>query len=295
MDGEQSSLATSEPETRGLTGGPRRRIVGLVVAHVVGGWLLAALVARARPTGWGLSEAVGIGVVFGQASLLAIWCGFGSSPWWGRLLGAVAGTGYFGLLLTVCVQGPRAGNFVIVFSVLVLEAAGFLTLRCFRIRICGAPEQESPVRHMQFAIRDLMLLTFAVACFVTLAKWIAPSVTDLLTLFELFELSLLVLVLAVVGLLSVWPVLGARQPLPASAISLVVSAGVGFCVVWSLRHDLEGAALWAVLTATEALSLAVSLFVVRSCGYRLVRLPRNAEKDGCQKAGVTEERWEDRL
>jgi hypothetical protein len=270
MDGEQSSLATSEPGTRVPAGNPRRRIIGLVVAHVVGGWLLAALVAWAGPTGFSLLEAVVIGVVFAQAGLLAIWCGFGLSPWWGRLLGAVAGAGYFGLLLTVCARGPRAGNFVIVFSVLVLEATGFLVLRCFRIRICRAPEQESPVRRVQFAIRDLMLLTLAVACFVTLAKWIAPSLTGLP---PLFELSLLVLVLAVVGLLSVWPVLGARQPLPASAISLVVSAGVGFCVVWSFLHDLEGAALWAVLTATEALLLAVSLFLVRSCGYRLVRLP----------------------
>jgi len=291
MDGEQTSLVMSRPEPSVPAGNPRRRIIGLVVAHVVGGWLLAALFAWARPTGYNLWEAVVIGVVFGQAGLLAIWCGFGLSPWWGRLLGAVAGAGYFGLLLTVCARGPRAGNFVIVFSVLVLEAAGFLALRGFRIRICRAPEQESPVRQMQFAIRDLMLLTFAVACFVTLAKWIAPSLTDFP---PLFELSLLMLVLAAIGLLSVWPVLGARQPLPASAISLVVSAGVGFCVVWFLLHDLEGAALWAVITATEALLLAVSLFVVRSCGYRLVRLPRNAEKDGCQKSGVTEERWEDR-
>jgi hypothetical protein len=236
----------------------------------VGGWLLAALVAWARPTGYDLLEAVVIGVVFGQASLLAMWCGFGLSPWWSRLLGAAAGAGYFGLMLTMCVQGPRAGNFVIVFSVLVLEAVGFLALRCFRVRICRATEQESPVRRVQFAIRDLMLLTLAVACFVTLAKWIAPSLTGFP---PLFELSLLVLVLAVVGLLSVWPVLGARQPLPASAILLVVSAGVGFCVVWSFSHDLEAAALWAVLTATEALLLVVSLFVVRSCGFRLVRLP----------------------
>lgn len=274
MDGEQPSSVTSGPGTRGLTESPRRRIVGLVVAHVVGGWLLAALVAWARPTVYNLWEAVVIGVVFGQAGLLAIWCGFGLSPWWGRLLVAVAGAGYFGLLLTVCARGPRALNFVIVFSVLVLEAAGFLTLRCFRVRICRAREQESPVRQMQFAIRDLMLLTFAVACFVTLAKWIAPSLTGFP---PLFELSLLVLVLAVVGLLSVWPVLGARQPLAASAILIIVAAGVGFCVVWSVRHDLEGAALWAVLTVTEALSLAVSLFVVRSCGYRLVRLPPQGE------------------
>ncbi len=183
-----------------------------------------------RRRGTSLPEAVVIGVIFGQASLLAMWCGFGSSPWWSRLLVAAAGVGHFGLQLTLGVQGPRVVNFVIVFFVTVLEAGGFLLLRGFRYRICRSTHQTPAVRRMQFAIRDLMLLTFAVACFVTLAKWIAPFLTGLP---PLFEFSVLVLVLAAVGLLSVWPVLGARQPLPAATILVVVAAGLGFCFVWS--------------------------------------------------------------
>ncbi len=260
----------STPESAVPARNPWRRIIGLIAAHAAGGWLLAALVAWVRPTNWSLSEAVAVGVVFGQSSLLAIWCGFGLSPWWSRLVGGTVGAGYLGLLLTVCVQGPVAANFVIVFSVLVLVAGACLVLRCFRIHIQPATEQGPSFRRVQFAIRDLMLLTLAVACLVTLGKWLAPFLTDLP---PLLEFSLIVLVLASVGLLSVWPVLGARLPLSASAVFIAGAAGMGFCFVWSFRHDLEGAVLWAVLTATEALSLVVSLFVVRSCGYRLVRLP----------------------
>ena len=238
-----------------------------------------------RANGFQSSEAVVIGVVFGQASLLAMWCGFGSSPWWSRLLVAAAGVGHFGLQLTLCVQGPRVVNFVIVFFVTVLEAGGFLLLRGFRYRICRSTHQKPAVRRMQFAIRDLMLLTFAVACFVTLAKWIAPFLTCLP---PPFEFSVLVLVLAAVGLLSVWPVLGARRPLPAATILVVVAAGMGFCFVWSFGRDLEAAALWAALTATEALLLVVSLFVsapaaIGWCGSPAeapIRIPKPAGPPG---------------
>ena len=40
-------------------------------------------------------------------------------------------------------------------------------------------------------------------------------------------------------------------------------------------------AYWVTMTSVEALSLVVSLLVVRSCGYRLVRLaPRITRENG---------------
>jgi hypothetical protein len=70
------------------------------------------------------------------------------------------------------------------------------------------------------------------------------------------------LVLATIGLLSIWPALGARRPLLPSILLIGVAAGVGFCVIYL-----------PLATAIQALSLVASLLVVRSCGYRLVRLP----------------------
>jgi hypothetical protein len=52
---------------------------------------------------------------------------------------------------------------------------------------------------------------------------------------------------------------------------LAVGAGAGYCYGWLFRDEVV---FWMTATATEALSVVVSLLLVRSWGYRLVRLPR---------------------
>jgi len=89
---------------------------------------------------------------------------------------------------------------------------------------------------------------------------------------ELLLLTLIGLVFATVGVLSVWPALGARHPVLPSLIVIVVAAGVGFGFAQS--PPMSGmAGFWTTVTSVEALVLVASLVVVRSCGYRLVRLP----------------------
>jgi hypothetical protein len=49
------------------------------------------------------------------------------------------------------------------------------------------------------------------------------------------------------------------------------------------------AAFWTTITSVEALSLVASLLVVRSCGYRLLRLPaaNSGNHDGAARPAAT--------
>jgi hypothetical protein len=60
-------------------------------------------------------------------------------------------------------------------------------------------------------------------------------------------------------------------PCPYSIGLVAVGACAGYCFARISNDGDEG--IWMTATATEAMAVVVSLLVVRSCGYRLVRLP----------------------
>ena len=261
---DQAQTASVVPPTK-------LRLRLLALAHIAIGLAAGGLAAWFRtPPGVDLVIAVFVGIVFSQTSLLGIWGGLGTNPWWSRLIGVVVGVGSLGLLLGVGV-GERASeeNYFIVSVGTALITGVLLVVRCFKVRICVATVDQAAAHRMQFTIRQLLALTFAVACLVSLGKWLAPHVMNVT---GPLILTLIGLVLATVGLLSVWPALGARHPVLPSLILIVVAAGVGFC--FAQFPPMSGmASFWMTITSVEALSLVPSLLVVRSCGYRLVRLP----------------------
>ena len=71
----KASMSSDEPTTG--TTNPRRRILWLVVAHVVVG-LIGALVAYFAGRDPTLRGAAFVGIVFSQTSLLGIWGGLGT-------------------------------------------------------------------------------------------------------------------------------------------------------------------------------------------------------------------------
>ena len=82
-----------------------RTLTWLVIAPVVIG-LIAALMSypvRDNPTLLGL---VFFGIVLSQTSLLGIWGGLGTNPWWTRLIGSVLGVSYLAPLLEFGVFEP---------------------------------------------------------------------------------------------------------------------------------------------------------------------------------------------
>jgi len=163
-------------------------------------------------------------------------------------------------------------------------AAVLLIVRCFRIRIVRQTVPVSAAGRLQFAIRDLMILTVVVACVTAFGKWL---LTVEFTPFEPGHVALIYLPFVTIGLLSVWPALSARRPLLPCGIFVVIAGGVGMC--FNAFGLPMGTAFGVTMTSVEALSLVASLLVVRSCGYRLVRLPaaNSGNRDGAARPAAT--------
>ena len=93
---------------------------------------------------------------------------------------------------------------------------------------------------------------------------------------QIFDLLLLALTFGVVGVLPVWFVLATKWPTIFSIGLVAVGACAGYCLGRGLAVTER---LWMTATATEAMAVVVSLLVVRSCGYRLVRLPSRRQME----------------
>ncbi len=79
-----------------------------------------------------------------------------------------------------------------------------------------------------------------------------------------------------VGVLPVWFVLATNQPVLYSVGLVAVGACAGYCFARIAGSAWEEG--YMTITATQATAVAVSLLVVRSCGYRLVRLAPSVQK-----------------
>jgi hypothetical protein len=148
-----------------------------------------------------------------------------------------------------------------------------LIVRCCRVVIHLDFSPAPAAGRIQFSIRHLMILTFVVACLVSIGKLVQPHLSRG---HPTTEILLLALLFGVVGILPVWFTLATRRPTLYGLGLVAVGAGAGYCYGWKVFGDEK---IWMTATTTEAVAVVVSLLVVRSCGYRLVRLAsRPAEK-----------------
>jgi hypothetical protein len=235
--------------------------------HILAGLLLGGATAlTVNEFRFGLVYAAFVGLVFSQASLLGIWFGSGTNPWWIRLIGVLAGVGYLSPQFGICISETGTDVIFLVAFATFAAAAVLLVVRCFGPRIRLNSDEGKPTTRMQFSIRHLMILTLTVACLLVLVKWLQPA----FDLGDVPTLAIVVLPFIIVGLLAAWGVLGTKHPLSGIIVLLAVAAGVGFAYDWFLPPT-EIPFFWMTVTLIEALSLIVSLLTVRSCGYRLRR------------------------
>ncbi len=221
-----------------------------------------------------------IGLVNSQASLLGIWGGSGTSRWWIRLAGVLVGVGYLGPQFGICIDDPGRETILIVAFATLMVSAVLLLARCFGFRTRLNSDQNTPAKEMQFSIRHLMILTLVVACLLALAKWQQRY----LDLDDWPMLAAIAAPFATVGLVAAWAVLGTERPLIGIPVLLAVAVGAGYGLEKSLDPGPEFG-IWMTATLTEALSLTVSLLVIRSCGYRLRR--RSAPRPRSDPAEVS--------
>ena len=255
---------SSDKLTSAAPTNPHRWIVWLVVAHVVVGLVGAAYLAESSKT---LRSTTFLGIVLSQTSLLGIWGGLGSSPWWKRVIGVVVGVGYLALLLGVGISDLSLRMFLVVVLATAFVATPLLVVRFFKVAVQLVPAPVAAVGGIQFSIRHLMILTFVVACLMTIAEWVQPYLPH----GEMFYRSLLIgVTFGLVGVLPVCFILAMRRPLLYSVGLVAVGACAGYCLA---RIGDDNVGIWMTATGTEATAAVASLLVVRSCGYRLVRLP----------------------
>ncbi len=169
---------TELPKDGPIPANLRRRIFGLVVSHVTIGlawWRLYAWVDRSVPN---LTLDVLLGILFSQAGLLGIWAGLGTSSWWKRLFGEIAGIGYLGLLFCFGLDEPDGEGLDLALLVeTVLIAGVVLPARWLGLRISLVGADQTAATGMQFSIRQLLFLTFAVACMLAIGKYLVPNFT----------------------------------------------------------------------------------------------------------------------
>ena len=266
-------MSSDEP----TTGTTPPRILWLVVGHIVFG-LIGAWAAYSIGTGSGSTRrAAFVGLVFSQTSLLGFWGCLGSDPAWRRVIGVAVGVGYLGLQLGVSFPELDIISLWVV-AATTISALPLLLVRLFRVAIRLGSSAGS-VERFQFSIRHLLTLTFVVACLISSRNCVEPYAIEIIetpdgvvsdsfdeALYWLFPAA----VVGVLGILPVWFVLATKQ-LVLSCVGLLAA---GVCAgYWLGRFHEDPPSLWMPVTITEVVAVVVSLLVVRSCGYRLVRLP----------------------
>lgn len=252
-------------ESTSLPLNPRHRVSWLAMAHVVVGLMGASSLAGRSPT---LPVAAFIGLVFSQTSLLGIWGSLGTGQWWRRMIGVVVGAAYLSLLLEFATFESILDMALIVVLTTTVVAIPLLIVRFFRVAVQLDSLPIVSARRLQFSIRDLMILTFVVAFVTAIGKWAEPHLSHGRILIDLLLFGV---TFGVVGTLPVWFVLATKRSVLYSVGLIAVGACAG-CYLARIGF-VGGEGFWTTVTSTEALVVVVSLLVVRSCGYRLVRLP----------------------
>jgi hypothetical protein len=249
---------------------PRWRILGLIVVHIIVG-LMGADIAYASRRGPTLYAAAFIGLIFSQTSLLGICGSLGESQLWRRFIAVAVGIGYLSLLLGIGMEESYSVAFSLVVAATSFVAMPLLIARAMQIGIHLNRSPTEPLRRLQFSIRHLLVLMIVVACVISVGKVLQNYLDDMETFVLLLSLAFSS---SVVGVLPVWCVLGTNGRILYRIGLLVLGACPGFCL--GLMFD--SVFYLTSVMVIETAAVVVSLLVVRSCGYRLVRLPKSTPR-----------------
>ena len=160
-------------------------------------------------------------------------------------------------------------NVVIVGVSTIAMTCAMLVVRWFnaRLRRLTDVEMSATTEGLQFSILHLMLLTFVVACMVFFGQWLQPRIPAARDFTSILALSLC---FSAVGLTSVWTMLGQKYLLIRGSAVLFI----GFLAASIPTYLTGGSDLWFWLTImiSESTFLLASLYVLRRCGFRLIRV-----------------------
>jgi hypothetical protein len=211
-----------------------------------------------------------------QSCLLAFWAAMSQSPLWKRLLGLCGGTGYLWVFAKLARTGFSLFDGLSISTVpTVIVAVVLLVFRFSKVELRrDADDATYGDRHgLQFSIRGLMLLTFAVALLTAAAtglRNVGPAYD------YVRDQSAFSVCFVVVGLASPWATLRTGLPITSTVAVPIVSLLLRWSITYGQIETTAERHFDYGITLLHALTLLASLLVVRSCGYRLVKRDRNA-------------------
>jgi hypothetical protein len=212
-------------------------------------------------------------IEFADAGLLGIWGAFGTTRWFWRFLAILVA---LGCLIALALYSLRItpANVMFVFALVMSSPAWaifvvLIVLRFSRRRLHLINSMVSPAvaEGLQFTIRHLFFATTAIA--VTLG--LGPLVQKLVG--TLMLLAVIGPCVVVVELAILWATLGIARPWPRLLVVLPSAFVVGAVPPFYLSQmsqDWRTFVAWSAIMGLQATITAVSLLVVRSCGWRLV-------------------------
>ncbi|MAD81308.1 MAG: hypothetical protein QGF59_14925 [Pirellulaceae bacterium] len=240
-------------------------LVILALAHVLCGLTTGFFAENGPPE---ILLAIYVGLFFSQTSLLGIWGGLATLGWPIRLVGVTIGLAYLGPQFCFSLGNWGSELLLLVFLSTVVVAGVMLVVRWFMARLERTAMATNSVsaEGLQFSIRHLMLLTFVIGCILGIGRWLQPYFQRADQLAFILTLSLC---FVSVGVTSVWALLGRAHLILRSCVVLFI----GLLTACIPTYSLEEGELWFWITMmiVEATVLLASLFVVRLCGFRLVR------------------------
>jgi hypothetical protein len=245
---------------------PRQTTIALLVVLVVAD---ALAIWRARGVYGSLEwSVVAYSLIFSQVGLAAIWCALGGSSAAQRIAGLLVVNAVSTAMLPLITHDLRW-----MLVVAMQMAAIYLPLVAVRMRWgirwrrLARASSGRDVEPFQFTLRQAMIGMTAIAIVFGIVR-----LTGLLGAFpaksEWMFMSLLACGFALTALAAAWGVFGMGWIWLRWIIFVVVMGAVAFAQALLMPDDRE---IVGLLTATQAVLLAVWLWIIRRIGYGLVR------------------------
>jgi hypothetical protein len=235
----------------------------LLLAHVIGGLLFAGLaiptdrfelLSLLHPDLRFYARLSCIILFFSQSCLLGVWAAFSGASWWKRLLGLIFGSVTVATMISFGFDDYSFSWMALTISAAVSGALLVVRLSDVRLLQFAPVPASSNRKRLRFSIRGLMLLTLVAAILID-------------------EVRISIFLALCLG--SVWVSLGVDRVLRGIAISIVFLfvASVLFALVFVGLRDRPNYFITIGHLLLMYAILLGSLLVVRSCGYRLLRVP----------------------
>jgi hypothetical protein len=202
-----------------------------------------------------------------QSVVIALWGVASAASPWKRLAGLVVGAVYLEMLLALGLDDEFVGTATVTIAVTSLS---LLVLKAMKIRLARQSEKaqvgRAETEGLRFSIRGLMVFTAAVAVLSAGVRALQASHGRNVGLAGVWALCFVA-----VGLSALWAALGQVNPVRRGLVVFILSAVLGACFAVA-AHAHEAGKVYIMLTMLlYSAILTVSLLVIRSCGYRLIR------------------------